>query len=140
MAAATGRHMRTILIRVNAGCPQALAVPRLGRRDRCGAAVGEATGHVAADHPLQHVSGRLRSMSVPSASGAPWRPGARRVGPATGRSEGAGNVRADLLVDVPGDLDLAVRLAEWEPLVQSCGSPRFIYESQKIRTANVENP
>ncbi|MEU0397152.1 hypothetical protein ABZ208_31130 [Streptomyces sp. NPDC006208] len=34
VAAATERHMRTILIRVNEGCPQALAVPRLGRRDR----------------------------------------------------------------------------------------------------------
>jgi hypothetical protein len=31
--------------------------------------------------------------------------------------------RADLLVDVPGDLDLAVRVAEREPLVQSCALP-----------------
>jgi hypothetical protein len=29
----------------------------------------------------------------------------------------------DLLVDVPGDLDLAVRVAEREPLVQSCALP-----------------
>lgn len=42
---------------------------------------------------------------------------------AAGGGAGGGVDRADLLVDVPGDLDLAVRVAERELLVQSCALP-----------------
>jgi hypothetical protein len=44
-------------------------------------------------------------------------------GLAAGGGAGGGVDRADLLVDVPGDLDLAVRVAGREPLVQSCALP-----------------